>query len=80
MALIMRNPKSTGYGHGRLAGFTDDGQVFVIYDCRAPDGEPMQMRETMTPKQALKLAKDLMTAAGEAHKKTKPLIIQPGVN
>ena len=72
--------KSTGYGHGRLAGFTDDGLVFVIYDAKNQDGEPMQLRETMTPKQALKLSRDLIEAAAKAHRAVKPLIVMPGGN
>jgi len=61
-------------------GFTDDGNVWLVYDCRSPGGEPMQMREIMTPKQAMELAKNIIEAAGKAHEKVKPLIVVPGGN
>ena len=80
MAVIQENPTKESFGENRLVGFTDDGFVWVVYDCRAPDGQPMQMREIMNPKQALAFAKDIIKAAGKAHKETKPLIVMPGGN
>lgn len=79
MALIQDIPKDN-FGHNRLVGFTDDGFVWLVYDCRAPGGEPMQMREIMTPKEALAFSKNIIEAAGKAHQQVKPLIIQPGAN
>ncbi len=56
MAVIQKNPTES-FGENRLVGFTDDGFVWVVYDCKAPGGEPMQMREIMNPKQALAFQK-----------------------
>lgn len=79
MALIHENPTEK-FGNGRVVGFTDDGFVWVVYDCRSPNGQPMQMREIMNPKEALAFAKNIIEAAGKAHKEVKPLIVMPGGN
>jgi len=79
MAQIAQIPEDK-YGENRVVGFTDDGNVWLVYDCRSPDGQPMQMREVMTPKQAMELAKNIIEAAGKAHEKVRPLIVVPGGN
>lgn len=80
MAVIQKNPTEKKFGENRLVGFTDDGSVWVVYDCKAPDGKPMQMREILTPKQAADFAEQIIEAADKAHAHKKPLIVMPGGN